>query len=198
MERGQLKNSSDVSKEILDSIQDLTSIFKNITSATRNKASRKHKEDRSAYKITLDDTVEALGDIKADEATSKAIQRKCKVDSTDPKELGNGIDLRTTLLVKRKFFDTSEAGQDEFKRSKVYIPPGTGKKLRFPCKACGGMGHWRNDKECPKYNSGSGFVRRYSDAANATPQKHSRNVRFDNIDDNKDNSMPAQDKKQYF
>ena len=40
------------------------------------------------------------------------------------------------------------------KRSKNYIIPGTGKKAKSTCSACGLIGHWYTDDICPGRKNG--------------------------------------------
>ena len=95
--------------------------------------------DRPSYAIALDDAVEALCDIKADE------------DTPEHKKKSEGeAEKKGAMMTKRKDRDETTQ-QPQRKRLTSYIPPGTGKKKDSKCVACGKMGHWKGDFVCEEH-----------------------------------------------
>ena len=54
---------------------------------------------------------------------------------------------RADVIKARGFFKKGSNPQEREERVKKMKP-------RHPCKACRQLGHWKDDKECPKKSSG--------------------------------------------
>lgn len=98
------------------------------------------KEDRTRFRVTSDDAVEVLSDVKVDDSHI--------TDAIKPKAYG-------TMLTKRSYNDSNNGnsnnyprGYDRDTRSKMRIPNGEGPKARSKCRACGEPNHWYKDPEC--------------------------------------------------
>ena len=97
-------------------------------------------KDRSNLRITLEDAVDALCEVKIELDTEK----------------GNIDDIRITgtMLGKRSFgnmterYDSKKKADDEIYRKRVYIPVGEGPKATSRCRNCKKVGHWWKDPEC--------------------------------------------------
>lgn len=116
-------------------LPELQAIKKVIQNAI-NKNNRHEKEDRASFRVTLDDAVEALADVKVD-------------DNRDT----DAIKLKTngTMMGKRSYNDSNDNSLKKFPRNtrnKIHIPNGEGPKARTRCRACGKPNHWYKDPEC--------------------------------------------------
>ena len=91
------------------------------------------KQDRTVFRITLDDAVEVLKDLKVEDGED------------DPKHIG-------AMLGKRDYRDgdngwnRGKTGRD--KRQKTHIPSGQGPKAVTRCHNCKEQNHWYRDPEC--------------------------------------------------
>lgn len=95
------------------------------------------KEDRTSFRVTLDDAVDTLADVKVDE-----FARKVTAEFQKPKPFGS-------MMAKRNFQDAFPAkGYSRFNRNKNRIPQGKGPKATSKFRACGEPNHWYKDPEC--------------------------------------------------
>lgn len=101
------------------------------------------QKDRQNIFITLDDAVDAICDIKADEeiiALGNATQ--------DPGLKKEQHIKQGSMMTKRKEADNSFMQPPQ---KKPYILPGTGKKKDSICMVCKKMGHWKGDYMCEEH-----------------------------------------------
>ena len=126
------------------------------------------EDNRVTYSVALDDAVEALCDIKADEDTASQ-----KFPVFDHKMHGDAnIAKRGVMMTKRKETDFSVR---EPNRKKPYILPGTGRKKDSICVACKIKGHWKGDFECEKHPMHQQWLERMSAKKDTEREKHISN-----------------------
>ncbi len=91
-------------------------------------------QDRTIFRITLDDAVEVLKDLKVEE----------NEDTADARHIG-------AMLGKRDFDDNTQQARGRFgrdKRQRTYIPHGQGPKAVSRCRGRNEPNHWYRDPEC--------------------------------------------------
>jgi hypothetical protein len=86
-----------------------------------------NKEERANIKISLEEAISALSQVKAD-------------SSITPNQ------ARGTMIGKRSFDPT---GSNRPGNKRQHIAPGTGRKLNSVCHDCCLTGHWKGDEVCP-------------------------------------------------
>ena len=91
------------------------------------------KQDRTIFRITLDDAVEVLKDLKVEDGD-------------------NGTKRVGTMLGKREYRDNDHGGNrnrsGRDKKQKTHIPSGQGPKAVSKCHNCKEPNHWYHDSEC--------------------------------------------------
>ena len=94
------------------------------------------KQDRTIFRITLDDAVEVLKDVKVED-------EEIAWDDSKNKRVNS-------LLGKREYYDGDQNRQrnNRDKRQKTYIPTGQGPKATSRCRGCKEFNHWYRDPEC--------------------------------------------------
>lgn len=113
--------------------------MKDLITTAINSNERHSQEDHTSFRVTLDNAVEVLTDIKVDDADAKTGNPKTK--SLD------------SLPGKRRYPEGNER-QDEhrpfsrYPRNKGRIPYGQGPKAESNCRACNRPNHWYKDPEC--------------------------------------------------
>lgn len=92
-------------------------------------------QDRTIFRISLDDAVEVLKDLKVEDDE----------DATTTKRIGK-------MLGKRDYDEQNQQGYrgkyGRDKRHKTYIPNGKGHKAMSTCRSCNEPNHWYLDPEC--------------------------------------------------
>ena len=98
------------------------------------------KQDRTVFRISLDDAVEVLKDLK--------VEDEDKVDGA----YGQREKRIGSMLGKRDFNQSEQQPNyqrySHGKRQKSYIPSGQGPKAISRCRSCKEFNHWYKDPEC--------------------------------------------------
>ena len=94
------------------------------------------KQDRTIFRITLDDAVEVLKDAKFEDEDTACEDSKNKPSNS--------------LLGKREYYenDHNRNRDSRDKKQKSHIPCGQGPKATSRCRACKEFNHWYRDPEC--------------------------------------------------
>ena len=125
------------------------------------------KQDRTVFRISLDDAVEVLKDLKVEDGDD------------DLRRIGK-------MLGRRDFRDSDHTGNrnryGREKRQKTHIPSGQGPKATTRCHNCKEQNHWYRDPECI-YNVIKALMEG-KDIANEVVQRLSPTVRDLLKDDN--------------
>ena len=135
VQRKELQDLISKSRDLITSVKTTASDMRKIVDNSKNSY-------RSGCTITLDDAVDALCDIKADDESSAASTKMAEFKKIMESEIKKG-----TMMVKRKEYKDNER-QPSAKKNKTYIPAGTGIKKDSICNFCKKRGHWRGDYEC--------------------------------------------------
>ena len=126
----------------LDQTRNMVAAVQNTASDVRRRSINTSNLEHSTYGITLDDAVDALCDIKADEDIETG-KRRIRDDEYKDESYSQ---KKGTMMGKRKEYQGAEPFN--VKRYKPYIPAGTGKKKDSVCHACKKVGHWKGDFVC--------------------------------------------------
>ena len=96
---------------------------------------RHEKEYRSSFRVTLDDAVETLSDVRIEDSATFS-------SSDKPKAFG-------AMMGKLKFYEeqNNSNAYPRQNRMESRIPSGEGPKDNSKCKACGERNHWYRDPE---------------------------------------------------
>lgn len=136
-----------VPSALSECVSELEAIKQLIRSAIT--ANERHEcEDRTTFRVTLDDAVEVLFDIKVDDETNQkrsALLSKREYDGRQNHHgYGNGQQ-------NHQGYGNGNRGFNKYnndKRHKTRIPKGQGPKAQSKCKACQQPNHWYKDPEC--------------------------------------------------
>lgn len=128
--------NSDVSSQEKDSQGYNSSGIIEAVTATINANELHVKQDRTVFRITLDDAVDVLKDLKVE----------------DDDKADHGVKHIGAMLGKREYNHQERQGNRNYsyrdKRHKTYIPNGQGPKSVSRCRTCNEPNHWYRDPEC--------------------------------------------------
>lgn len=119
----------------IDTSKELANSIKNLALRAIKSNEGHEQEDRTSFRVTLDDAVQTLADMKMDDNTVRTKIEKSNIFSS--------------MLGKRKFYDAhGNNSHARNSRSRLRILNGEGPKAISKCRACGESNHWYRDPEC--------------------------------------------------
>ena len=119
----------EVTHELISRTRNMITSVKKTASDIRKSCENTATIVSMKYTIRLDDAVDALCDMKADEELA--------TKPKDSETLKQG-----SMMMKRKY-DRDEDRQHPAKKTRFYIPAGTGIKKNSICNSCKKPGHWK-------------------------------------------------------
>lgn len=141
--------------------------------------------------FNLDDTIEALRNIRNTDAAKPDTESSTQKTETESKK---------NAVIGSMLGGRSQRYDNERSNRKSYIPPGTGVKRYTRCAACNKKGHWARDDECP-LNDGSARGRQHKrkyEQADTRPSHKSFRPSPPKTDDEGEDDDTNQDRKFRF
>lgn len=133
--RADTVNTTDSQTRARDAIQKAH----NIITSVENKVKKRTPDDRIALRFSLEDTIDALKNIRSGQDSTKQNGQLVDNDTQNEK-----TKLVTNMLTQKLQHDHAR---------KPYIRPGTGVKRNSNCYSCDEPGHWAKDRECRMWDT---------------------------------------------